>query len=64
TSMETNNDNNEAIVKVEPVKTISKSNHMVKVYDTTEEILLNTLVEFIGIYYDHSVIKADSIQSM
>ncbi|CAF2517080.1 unnamed protein product [Rotaria sp. Silwood2] len=64
TSMETSNDNNEATVKEEPVKATSKSNYMIKVYDTTEEILLNTMVEFIGIYYDHSVIKADSIQSV
>lgn len=27
------------------------------VYDTTDEILLNTMVEFIGIFYDQTVVK-------
>jgi hypothetical protein len=53
--METNNE------KTEPVKINSTSGYIVKVYDTTEEILLNTMVEFIGIYYDHTVVKADSL---
>ncbi len=35
-----------------------------QVYDATEEILLNTMVEFIGIYYDHGVVKADSAPSV
>ena len=56
--METNNETTE---KTEPVKINSTSGYIVKVYDTTEDILLNTMVEFIGIYYDHTVVKADSL---
>ncbi len=74
TSMEINN---EELTKTEPMKTNLKSHYLVKVnlqwinsiilfyqvYDTTEDILLNTMVEFIGIYYDHPVIKADNMQA-
>ncbi|UJR37826.1 hypothetical protein I4U23_030516 [Adineta vaga] len=63
TSMETTNETNEATVKTEAVKPILKPGYIVKVYDTTDDILLNTMVEFIGIYYDHGVVKADSLQS-
>ena len=34
-----------------------------KVYDTTEEILLNTIVEFVGIFYDETVLKNRPDQS-
>ncbi|CAF3570391.1 unnamed protein product [Adineta steineri] len=61
TTAETNNDNSDTTAKAESVKPIAKSGYIVKVYDTTEEILLNTMVEFIGIYYDHGVVKADNI---
>ncbi len=36
TPMEASNDNNEATVKAEPVKTISKSGYLVKVTDKKE----------------------------
>ncbi|CAF2145921.1 unnamed protein product [Rotaria magnacalcarata] len=62
--METTDGNSETVTKVEPVKTIAKSSCMVKVYDTADDMILNTMVEFIGIYYEHSVIKADSLQAL
>ncbi|CAF1544531.1 unnamed protein product, partial [Adineta ricciae] len=61
--METSSESSETTVKTEPVKAISKPEYIVKVYDSSDDILLNTIVEFIGIYYDHGVIKADSLQS-
>lgn len=48
---------------VEPAKTTNKTNFLVKVYDTTEEILLNTIVEFVGIFYDETVLKNRPDQS-
>lgn len=47
----------------EKTKENPKSTYIVKVYDSTDEILLNTIVEFVGIYYDHPVIKADDMQT-
>ena len=41
----------------------TKPTYIVKVYDSAEEILLNTMVEFVGIFYDHPVIKADDMQT-